>query len=111
MIATASNAVVGTIVLDPLGTLPPFTPIDLEVTPNGAFLYVTNSSHNTVSVFRTTDDLLLAEVPVGRQPGGLAITPNGALVFVANAADSTVGFASNPILFQVSTMIASSLSY
>jgi YVTN family beta-propeller protein len=60
------------------------------VTPDGAFVYVTNIAGNTVSVIDTATDTIVATVPVGDRPFGVAVTPNGAFVYVTNADGGTV---------------------
>src|SRR5208282_3648265 len=59
-----------------------------KVTPNGAFVYVTNYSANIVSVIDTTTNKVVATVPT-TNPNGMAITPDGAYAYVANDNVST----------------------
>ena len=49
------------------------------------FLYVTNSTSNTVSVVDAESLSVIREIPVGREPFGLAFSPDGRRLFVANA--------------------------
>ena len=49
--------------------------------------YVTNVS-GTVSVINTTNNTVLATIPVGRFPSGVAITPDGTRIYVTNIFDS-----------------------
>ncbi|HET6962696.1 MAG TPA: beta-propeller fold lactonase family protein, partial [Terriglobia bacterium] len=54
------------------------------------FLYVTNSTSNTVSVVDAESLSIIREIPVGREPFGLAFSPDGRRVFVANAQSSEI---------------------
>ncbi len=49
------------------------TPELLAVTPDGAFVYVTNAGDGTVSVIATSTNTVVATVPVGPNPFGIAI--------------------------------------
>ena len=73
-----------------LGTLVLFLlllPTTSEARP---FLYVTNSTSNTVSVVDVSTLSVIREIPVGREPFGLAFSPDGRRAFVANAQSSEV---------------------
>ena len=65
-------------------------PGDAAVTPNGNFVYVTNSGSNSVSVINTASNSLTATIPVGSYPVGVAITPNGKYIYVANEGSNSV---------------------
>lgn len=54
------------------------------VTPNGAEVYVTNHSGNSVSVINTTTNLVTHTLAVGSQPDALAVAPDGSKVYVGN---------------------------
>src|SRR5437016_10744022 len=47
-------------------------------------VYVANRETNSVSVFTSLTNQLVAMVPVGNQPLRVAITPNGAFAYVVN---------------------------
>jgi YVTN family beta-propeller protein len=68
-------------------------PIGIAVTPtNGAFLYVTNNTDNTVSVIPNTFPTFspITTVAVGSGPFSVAITPDGTLAYVVNRIGDTV---------------------
>ena len=50
--------------------------------------YITNSGDRTVSVINTTNNSIVATVPVGSYPIGVAVTSNGTKVYVANYVNS-----------------------
>lgn len=54
------------------------------VTPNGAEVYVTNNSSNSVSVINTTTNLVTHTIGVGSSPDAIAVAPDGAKVYVGN---------------------------
>jgi uncharacterized repeat protein (TIGR01451 family)/uncharacterized repeat protein (TIGR02543 family) len=62
----------------------------VAVTPDGAFVYVTNQNSDTVSVIDTASNTVTDTIPVGAQPFGVAVTPDGAFVYVANNGSTTV---------------------
>jgi 6-phosphogluconolactonase len=61
---------------------------DLKITPDGRFLYGTNRGHDSLAMFRITDDGSLTRMGIvpsgGKGPQNLAITPNGRLLLCAN---------------------------
>jgi len=65
-------------------------PFAVAVTPNGNFVYVTNITDNTVSVFDTATNTVAPSIGVGRAPIAIAITPNGTKAYVVNSVDETV---------------------
>ena len=77
VIDTATNTLFATL---PVGA----SPTGVAVTPDGAFVYVTNAIDNTVSVIRTETITVAAVVPVGNLPQGIAFgtqnDPIGALI-------------------------------
>ena len=94
---TASNTVVATV---PVGS----DPHGVAVTPDGAFVYITNRGSNTVSVIASASNTVVATVPVGNNPRGVAVTPDGAFVYVANGFSHTVSViasATNTVLATV----------
>ena len=72
MIRTSDNTVVATVAVGDV-------PVGVAVTPDGAFVYVTNNFSNNVSVIRTSDNTVVATVAVGNGPRGVAVTPDGGL--------------------------------
>ncbi|MEB9624542.1 YncE family protein, partial [Bacillus cereus] len=83
VINTGSNSVVATI---PVGT----APIGIAITPDGDFVYVTNSSSssNNVSVINTGSNSIVATVSVGTNPRSVAITPDGDFAYVTNSSNN-----------------------
>ncbi|MBA4369098.1 MAG: hypothetical protein C0403_15830 [Desulfobacterium sp.] len=64
--------------------------IALASTEKGDYLYVTNSSGNTVSVIQTPDNKVVGTIPVGIDPYRLAVSQDGSHVYVTNSWDNTV---------------------
>jgi uncharacterized repeat protein (TIGR01451 family) len=84
VIATVTNTVTATI---PVGT----NPLGVAVTPDGAFVYVTNRNiSGTVLVIATGTNTVIATIPVGSGPCSVAVTPDGAFVYVANGISNNV---------------------
>jgi YVTN family beta-propeller protein len=83
VIDTATNSVVATVAVGN-------DPVDIAITPNGAFAYVVNDQTENVSVIDTSTNTVVGIVPVGLTPRGVAITPDGAFAYVTNESDSTV---------------------
>src|SRR5687768_3701249 len=54
------------------------------------FAYVTSINSNTVSVIRTSDNAVVATVPVATGPYGVSITPDGAFAYVTSTGANTV---------------------
>ena len=81
-INTDTNAV-GTIALG-------FDPGGINITPDGARLYLTNSAANTVVVIDTATDTVVATIPAGLNPFGVATAPDGAHVYVTNSVSQTI---------------------
>ncbi len=79
---TATNAVVNTITVCTDFTCSPLNP---AATPNGARLFVTNFSQNTVSVIDTLTNKVIDTITVGQSPWGVAITPDGKRAYVASS--------------------------
>lgn len=74
----------------------------LALSPNGQFLYVTNGTSNTVTIFRVEPSGLLTLIPPttsnpistgGTTPNGLAIGADGAHLYVANGSGPISVFA------------------
>jgi len=62
----------------------------IAVTGNDARLLMVNPQAGTVSLFDTTTDTLVAEIPTGGEPSSVVIHPDDTTAFVANTADATV---------------------
>ena len=63
----------------------------MAVTPNGAYVYVTNSGSNFVSIISTSSNTVTSTVPVGSGPVGVAVTPNGEYAYVTNGTRYRLG--------------------
>src|SRR5437763_1117246 len=83
----------------PGGTVTNVIPVEIQplsaaISPDKAFVYVTNSGwvfgSNSVSVIDTATRSVVATVPVGNFPIGVAFTPNGATAYVANDGSNDV---------------------
>ena len=74
----------------PVGT----APVGVAVTPDGAFVYVTNQNSNNVSVIATATNTEvdvdgnsgngITRIPLGTSPQGVAVRPPGTFVYVTN---------------------------
>lgn len=62
----------------------------IAVTPDGSTVYVSSSNYNNVAAISTSNNTVVATIPVGLTPRGLAVSPNGAVVYVVNYSSSTV---------------------
>lgn len=69
-------------------------PIEVAITPHGAFAYVSNSALfggvSSISVISTATNIVEATVPVGLDPQRIAFLPNGRFAYVANQLSNTV---------------------
>ncbi len=73
-------------------------PCEMVLTKNGKYLYVANSSRNTVSIFDTESGrsleiisaALFPNAPPGSTPNSVALTPDEQMLFVANADNNMV---------------------
>ena len=67
---------------------------DLKITPNGRFLYGTNRGHDSIAMYRLSDDgrltLIGIEPSLGKGPQNLAILPGGELLLCANMPGNNV---------------------
>ncbi len=83
----------GSAVADPPGEPPSYkSPVELAVSPDGAFLYVTNQTAGSLSVVDTRAAAVVKEIPLGRMPTGVAVSPDGKTVFAANTLDHQISF-------------------
>lgn len=73
-------------------------PSDLELTADGARLFVANANSDTVAIVATADFKTLetistrplAELPFGSMPNALALAPDGRTLYVANGGNNAV---------------------
>ncbi len=66
-------------------------PKSAVMSPNNAFLYVTNSGSNSISVIDTnTQAVTTISLNAGSKPTGIAVTPDGSSLFVINSALNSV---------------------
>ena len=77
-------------------------PIGVAVSPNGAYVYVTNRGDNSVSVISTASNTVTATVTVGTYPWSVAVTPNGAYGYVTNLGGNSVSVIDTTPSFAVS---------
>jgi YVTN family beta-propeller protein len=54
------------------------------VTPDGTRVYVTDQSADVVRVIQTSDNTIVANIPVGTSPFGIAVRADGQRIYVAN---------------------------
>jgi YVTN family beta-propeller protein len=69
-------------------TSPQSDPIVLS--PDGAFVYVANTTSNSVSFIRTSNFVVFATVATGIEPVSLAVKPNGLELWVSNHVSDTL---------------------
>jgi YVTN family beta-propeller protein/autotransporter-associated beta strand protein len=66
-------------------------PQGLTISPNGQFLYITNTTNNTISVIATaTNQVVGSPIAVGTNPVGVAVSPDGTTLYVTNITSDTV---------------------
>ncbi|MEM7530589.1 MAG: lactonase family protein [Chloroflexota bacterium] len=67
---------------------------DIQITPNGRFLYASNRGHDSIAIFEVGDEGKLTRIGIepsgGEQPQNLAITPDGSLLLCANMSGGCV---------------------
>ena len=61
-------------------------PVDVDVSPDGAFVYTANAGDDTVTVVDVAARTVVATIPVGEAPETVVVSPDGTKVYVANAA-------------------------
>ena len=69
-------------------TSPQSNPIVLS--PDRAFVYVANTTSNSVSFIRTSDFVVTRNVPTGVEPVSLAVRPDGLELWVSNHVSDSV---------------------
>lgn len=62
----------------------------ITITPDGRFVYVTNTFTDDVSVIDTSINMTVDSILVGNNPEGIAITSDGNYVYVTNSDSNTV---------------------
>jgi len=65
-------------------------PQNVAITPDGKYVYVSNTGSGTVSVIRAKSAKVVETIEVGTEPYGMAITPDGRKLYVANARSNDV---------------------
>ena len=83
IVSTATDKVVATI---PVGR----EPLDVEYTPDGRYIYTTNSEDNTVSVIDAATNKVIDTIKAGKQPTSIDFLPNGRQGYVTNENSGTV---------------------
>ena len=63
---------------------------DIAVSPDGNYLYVTDSSDDTLKVIEIASKLVIRTIKVGTNPHRLAVSPDGKYVYVSNLYSSSV---------------------
>jgi 6-phosphogluconolactonase len=67
---------------------------DLKITPDGKFLYGTNRGHDSIAIYRISDEgrlsLVKIEPSLGKGPQNLLITPDGQWLICANMPGNNV---------------------
>lgn len=67
------------------------SPTSLAVSHDGKWVYVANHTADSVSVIRTSNGQVEAEIPVGRGPKGVVLGPDSETLYVALSRDHAVG--------------------
>jgi YVTN family beta-propeller protein len=65
-------------------------PLGVAVASDGARVYVSNRSSNTVSVIDAATRSVVATIPVGSLPYGVALSPDDSRLYVANQGSNTM---------------------
>lgn len=65
-------------------------PRSVVVTPDQAYLYVTNYGDDTVSVISLSTLAVAETIPVGDGPYGISVTPSGDFVYVVNQLSNNI---------------------
>ncbi len=78
-----------------------YQPLQVALTPNDRFAYVTCFASHEVRVIDTAAKSVIAAIPVGKAPFLLEVTPDGQFVYVANQQSdnmSVIRVASNQVI-------------
>jgi len=67
-------------------------PTGLAVTPSGAYLLVSNSGSDSISVINTNTDAVVSTINLttGSSPTNITMSPNGQVAFIADSGEATV---------------------
>ncbi len=82
------------------------SPIGVACTPDGKFVYVTNSGSANVSVIQVSTGTVVATVAVNTLPRGLCVTPDGRYVYVCNQGSGGAGTTVSVIATASNTVVA-----
>jgi len=63
------------------------SPLEVELSRDGALLYVLCQQSNEVRVLNAANFAVIKKIAVGRVPRGFSLSPDGARLFVANSWD------------------------
>jgi YVTN family beta-propeller protein len=66
------------------------SPLEVELSRDGALLYVLCQQSNEVRVLNAANFAVIKKIAVGRVPRGFSLSPDGARLFVANSWDDTL---------------------
>ncbi len=66
------------------------SPTDIQLSPDGRFLYVANSASSSVSMMDALSLSEIRRIPVGTAPQKIAVSSNGRQVFVTNKGSNSV---------------------
>jgi YVTN family beta-propeller protein len=66
------------------------SPTRLGVTPNGDYVYVANSSSNSVSVISTSTNAVAATIPTGSDSFSVTVSPDGTTVYVGGYVTNSI---------------------
>jgi YVTN family beta-propeller protein len=90
VIDTATNTITKTVLIGTSSPLGDLVESAVVVAPNGRHVFVTFQGTDSVTVIKTSNDLIVSTIPVGTEPSGLAITPDGAHLYVSNQGSNSV---------------------
>lgn len=111
-----SDGELGTLVVNQFSTVP--IPVALTLTPSKTFLYVANSTSNSVSGFGinhasgvlTPIGNAIPPTPVGTSPVGLGVSPNSQFLYVLNQGSSNISIFSIDSVRGLLTAVGSSVA-
>lgn len=65
-------------------------PHNVQVAPNGRYVYTANAGTNSLGVIDAYTDTLVGEIPVGQHPAHVVVTADSRTAFVTNGGENTV---------------------
>jgi YVTN family beta-propeller protein len=65
-------------------------PLYMVITPDGKYLYVSNTGGTTLSVINTATDTVINTISLSAAPGEIAITPDGRYAYISGYGGSTM---------------------